>query len=204
MKKIKAGVLVSGGFDSAVLAGDLARRGFEVHPLYLAGGLRWEKAELHWLRRYLKAIASPGLKPLTVLDVPLRGVYGHHWSFSGRVPAEGSAWDSVYLPGRNLILLSQAAAHCVPRGITTIAMAVLKGNPFKDATPAFRAAMARAFSEAFGRRVRVIAPYAALSKERVARRGRGLPLHLTLSCLAPRGLAHCGKCTKCEERRAAF
>ena len=43
-----------------------------------------------------------------------------------------------------------------------------------------------------------------LEKAEVIRRGRDLPLALTLSCARPRGLHHCGRCTKCAERQHAF
>ena len=36
------------------------------------------------------------------------------------------------------------------------------------------------------------------------RLGAGVPLELTLSCLAPREGLHCGRCNKCHERQAAF
>ncbi|HEY5599987.1 MAG TPA: 7-cyano-7-deazaguanine synthase, partial [Candidatus Manganitrophaceae bacterium] len=35
-------------------------------------------------------------------------------------------------------------------------------------------------------------------------RGRGLPLELTFSCIAPKGRLHCGRCNKCAERIRAF
>ena len=34
--------------------------------------------------------------------------------------------------------------------------------------------------------------------------GRGYPLELTFSCMAPVNDGHCGACNKCEERRIAF
>jgi 7-cyano-7-deazaguanine synthase len=32
----------------------------------------------------------------------------------------------------------------------------------------------------------------------------GVPLELTLSCMQPAGELHCGRCSKCRERRDAF
>jgi 7-cyano-7-deazaguanine synthase len=32
----------------------------------------------------------------------------------------------------------------------------------------------------------------------------GVPLELTLSCMQPRDGLHCGRCSKCRERRDAF
>ena len=47
-------------------------------------------------------------------------------------------------------------------------------------------------------------PFRHLGKATVIRRGRDLPLALTLSCARPRDLRHCGRCTKCAERQHAF
>jgi 7-cyano-7-deazaguanine synthase len=197
----RACVLVSGGIDSSALLAELLAQGREVYPLYVRSGLYWEKVELSWLRRFLKAVRSPRLKPLTVVDVPLSGLMSRHWSVDGRgVPAAKSAWTSVYLPGRNLILLGEAGLFCSLRRIPVIAQGILKGNPFGDATPRFRKLMERITYEALGFRVRIVAPYAKLTKAQVVGRAAGLPLELTFSCLKPRGSAHCGRCSKCEER----
>jgi len=201
-------VLTSGGLDSAVLVAMLARRR-EVHPLYVRCGLVWERAELALLVRYLRRLrARPGfhLAPLVRLSLPTAALYGgEHWSVSGRgVPGKRAALASNYLPGRNLLLASLAAVHCARRRISEVALALLADNPFPDATPAFLRRLARVATEALGTRVRIRAPLRRLDKETVIRRGRDLPLELTLSCASPRALRHCGQCTKCAERRRAF
>jgi 7-cyano-7-deazaguanine synthase len=201
-------VLVSGGLDSAVLVGTLARRR-AAHPLYVRCGLAWEAAEQALLGRFLAALrARRGFRiaPLVRIDLPLRSLYGaQHWSISGRVvPGRRAALASNYLPGRNLLLTSLAAVHCARHRIPTIALALLADNPFPDATPAFLAGMGRVASRALGTRLRVQAPFRRLAKAAVIRRGRELPLALTLSCARPRGVRHCGTCTKCAERQGAF
>jgi 7-cyano-7-deazaguanine synthase len=197
-------VLASGGLDSAVLVGALART-HEVHPLYVRSGLTWERAEQALLARFLDALGGR-VMPLATLDLPLGPLYGaRHWSVSGRgVPGRRAALASNYLPGRNLLLGSLAAVHCARRRIPTIAIALLADNPFPDATPSFLAELGRVAGRALGTRVRVRAPFRHLEKADVIRRGRGLPLELTLSCASPRGLTHCGTCTKCAERQRAF
>jgi 7-cyano-7-deazaguanine synthase len=202
------GVLVSGGLDSAVLVGTLARHR-RVHPLYVRCGLSWEAAEQALLRRFLAALRGRRdlrIAPLVRLDLPLRPLYGaRHWSVSGRgVPGARAALASNYLPGRNLLLASLAAVHCARHRIPTIALALLADNPFPDATSAFLAGMGRVASQALDARLAVRAPFRRLAKAAVIRRGRDLPLALTLSCARPRGLRHCGACTKCAERRHAF
>jgi len=199
-------VLVSGGLDSAVLARAMARRYASVFPLYVRTGLRWEPVEEYWLQRFLKAINTDGvIRPLTVARLPVGDIYGMHWSLTGRgVPGARSADRAVYLPGRNLLLLSKAAVFCALREIPTVAMGPLKGNPFPDATPAFFRGFAQLASRALEFPLRVVTPLARLSKEQVIRSARGLPLGLTFSCMRPVGRRHCGACNKCEERRRAF
>lgn len=208
MKKMKrVCVLASGGVDSGVLLGERLSRGDEVFPLYVRCGLRWEAAELLWLRRYLRALARmrlPGrLRPLTVASAPVAPLLQGHWSLRGRgVPSASASWDSVYLPGRNLLLLTQAGIFCATRRIPAATMAVLKGNPFLDATPAFRRRMEAVLVAAVGRRVRIEAPFSGFSKARALKHVPGLPLHLTISCLQPVRRASCGRCSKCAERAA--
>ena len=43
-----------------------------------------------------------------------------------------------------------------------------------------------------------------MNKRQVMALGRELPLELTMSCIAPVGELHCGRCNKCAERKAAF
>ena len=201
-------VLASGGLDSAVLVAVLARR-HQVHPVYVRCGLAWERAEEAALRRFLRALGARGrrrLAPLVRLELPVAPLYGRqHWSLSGRgVPGARAALASNYLPGRNLLLGSLAAVHCARARIPALALALLADNPFPDATPGFLRDLGRCASRALGAPIRVRAPFRRLAKDAVIRLGRDLPLGLTLSCAHPRGVRHCGRCTKCAERRAAF
>ena len=52
--------------------------------------------------------------------------------------------------------------------------------------------------------LRVLTPFEGLEKSDVIRKGRALPLELTLTCANPRGSLHCGACTKCAERVGGF
>ena len=196
---------MSGGFDSSLLVYQLLRRGWRVRPLYIRCGLRWERAELYWSRRLLAALRCPRLTALQIVDVPLRSVYGRHWSMgAGPVPSALTADAAVYLPGRNLLLLGHAAVACASRNIRTIALGLLRGNPFPDASPRFLSQLGRCVSQALGAPIRITAPFRRLTKAQVLRRCRRAPVGLTFSCLQPRGLRHCGRCNKCAERQRAF
>ena len=191
-----------------MLLDTLARR-HAVHPLYVCCGLAWERAEQGLLVRFLAALrARHGgrIAPLARFDLPGAALYGAaHWSVSGRgVPGRRAALSSNYLPGRNLLLGGLGAVHCARRRIPALALALLADNPFPDATPGFLADLGRLVSRALGTRIAIRAPFRHLEKAAVIRRGRDLPLALTLSCVRPRGLRHCGRCTKCAERQHAF
>jgi len=203
-RRAAACVLASGGLDSAVLLGEALRRYRAVQPVYVRAGLRWEAAELRALRRYLRAVRSPRLRPLVVLDLPMREVYGDHWSTSGRVPGFHATDASVYIPGRNIILFSKTAAYCALRRIPEMLLGILGANPFPDGSPAFLRAMEKALARGLAAPIRLRAPFRRLSKDQVIRRGRGLPLRLTLSCSVPVRGGHCGVCVKCGERIKSF
>jgi 7-cyano-7-deazaguanine synthase len=207
-------VLASGGLDSCALIGDLARRR-TVIPIYIRQGLAWENIELYWLRRFLSssAVSSRGsILPLQVFSLPMGDVYGNHWSLPAgrqapdqrRIPGANSPDTAVYLPGRNLILMVKAAVFCALHKITAIAVGSLGHNPFPDASPGFFRQWSRTLRMGLKSRLVIETPYRAMSKVGVIKRGKGLPLQLSFSCLAPVGKKHCGRCNKCAERKNAF
>lgn len=198
-------VLVSGGLDSAVLLGEALTAGPAVTPIYIRTGSAWESVEREYLQRFLDDVRRPSLKPLVTLDQPVADLYGSHWSLTGDgVPDAETPDEAVFLPGRNVLLLAKALLWCHLNGVPELALAPLAANPFPDATPAFFAAFQDAVNRAVGGRVVVRWPYLHLRKADVIRRGRGLPLQHTFSCIRPIAGRHCGACNKCAERRRAF
>lgn len=198
-------VLVSGGLDSAVLLAELAGQFRRVHPLYTRSGLAWEAAELTHLRQFLRLCATPSLGELVVLDMPVADLYGAHWSLTGQgVPDANSEDAAVYLPGRNLLLLLKAMLWCRMHQADTLALGILKGNPFPDATPAFFKDFQRVVNRGIDGKVRIVTPFQRLDKAEVIRRGTALPLEWTFSCIQPQEGLHCGRCNKCAERQRAF
>lgn len=197
--------LVSGGIESLCLVRTLLAEGRVVVPLYVRCGLRWEDVELHWLRRWLSVVGHLRLRPLSVLSVPLRGLYEAHWSVTGRgVPGQASRDTAVYLPGRNVMLLSCAGLFAARHGLSMVGLGTLATNPFGDATPIFFRQMAVCLRHALGSPIQIMTPLRRWHKHQWLVRMRHEPFSLTFSCLAPSGRRHCGCCNKCAERQRAF
>ena len=200
-------VLVSGGLDSAILLGEAVRHYSTVHPIYVRVGSYWEPTEQVYLQRFLTALASPALRPLTVLSQPIQDVYGPHWSLTGEnVPGADTSDDAVFLPGRNVLLLAKPLLWCHLHHVPALATAPLASNPFPDASALFYDGFAGMVNQAVTGSVRVLRPYAdlGLHKSDVLHRGRGMPLQHTFSCIRPVNGLHCGRCNKCAERQHGF
>lgn len=204
-KSARVCVLLSGGLDSCVLTAVLARRAKEVHPVYVRSGLVWEKIELHWVKRFLSAIASKAVQPLKQIRLPLGDVYNSHWSMTGDgVPDHLSEDREMYLPGRNLILLAKTSLYCALNQLSVVALGPLKGNPFPDSTADFFDRFQEIASRALTFKIKIVTPFSAMSKVDVIQMGSDLPLYLTFSCVKPVNRQHCGACNKCAERRRSF
>jgi len=204
-KNGQACVLVSGGVESTVLLNDALSRYESVTPLYIQNHLRWEDVELFWLKKFLRNVKSPKLKSLKIIDLTMRDLYDGHWSLTGtHVPGPGSKDEAVYLPGRNIALLSKAAIFAALNGIRFIEIGVLSGNPFSDSSKSFFAKMSDVLSLGLNKEVVIKAPFQKLKKEDVVLMGNKLSLESTFSCINPKGYDHCGECNKCMERKKTF
>jgi 7-cyano-7-deazaguanine synthase len=206
MQEITA-VLFSGGLDSAVLVAQAARDGV-VQPLYVSAGLAWEAEEQRAAAQFLASLGvDANIRPLVPLRFDMTDVFpATHWAIRGEAPGFDTPDEDVYLEGRNIVLLSKSAVYMARAGIRRVSIGPLAGNPFPDATASFFDAFGRGLSIGLATPLAIDAPFAALHKADVIRLGRnlGAPLELTLSCMQPQAGLHCGRCSKCRERRDAF
>ena len=201
----RIGLLLSGGMDSCVLVARLLEAGYDVQPFYVRCGLVWEACEIAALRRFLAAVAGDCAPEIIAFDLPLRDLYGEHWSLSGRgTPDAESPDEAVFLPGRNVLLAIKPAIWCQLHGIETLALAILSGNPFADSTDKFFDGFQTVLDQATGGVLKMERPFAGMTKLDVVKLGRRYPLELTFSCISPVEGQHCGCCNKCAERRDAF
>lgn len=198
-------ILCSGGLDSAILLGEASARRIGVHPLYVCAGHPWEAYEIDMLRRLLGALDRDNLKDLVLLKMPVDDLYGDHWSLTGRgVPDEKSADEAVFLPGRNVLLVAKGMLWCHLNKVPALAQAVLRGNPFPDATDSFYQRFEEVVNQALDGTVRLLRPYARMKKVEIMDRGGPAPLRWSFSCIKPCQGKHCGRCNKCAERQKAF
>jgi 7-cyano-7-deazaguanine synthase len=199
------GILLSGGLDSAILAARLLDDGHEVQPFYVRSGVIWETRELAAATQFLAARHTARLRPLVVLDMPVRDVYAGHWSVTGAgTPGADTPDDAVYLPGRNALLLVKAAVWCQLHGVRRLALAPLGTSPFADASTEFIQRFQSAVNCGAPTHLEIVLPFARMNKRQVMQMGRGYPLQHTFSCISPVESLHCGQCNKCAERREAF
>jgi len=211
----RAVVLASGGLDSTVTAAVGREEGHELFWLTIDYGQR-HGIEVERARQVARAMRAA---KHTVLGVDLRALGGSALTEDWPVPKDrGSAEREhgipvTYVPGRNLIFLSLAAAHAEVEGASLVYFGanVLDYSGYPDCRPefirAFEAAVkagTKAGVEGVG--LRVCAPLLDMTKADIIRTGMrlGAPLHLTHSCYDPVGDLACGRCDSCLIRRDGF
>lgn len=113
----------------------------------------------------------------------------------------------TYVPNRNMILLSLAAAYAEVHGIADLFYGAQAQDEYGywDCTTDFLAAINRVLSLNRSQPVRVHAPFVAASKAQGVRLGitLGVDFAQTWSCYRG-GDAPCGTCPTCVERATAF
>jgi len=203
-------VLISGGLDSAIMAGMTLESGEPVFPLYVRQGFVWEDEELAAVGRFLRSLGNRAskqlLNELSVATISAPAKFSVSWAMKEEdlPPHVDTPDEDVYLPGRNLALLSQASILAYSVGVSRIKLGILHSNPFPDATENFFRSFENSVFEAMQWRVRVETPLASMSKIDVIQRGIHFDLGNTISCARPRDGIHCGLCSKCSERYRAF
>ena len=211
---MRALVLLSGGLDSAVCALLALREGRQVSALTIRYGQRHgvETKKASVLGRQL------GLNPHLFMDLPPELFVGSALTDAAvPVPLDrplDDAIPSTYVPSRNLVFLSLAAAAAEGRGAEEIWIGVnaLDYSGYPDCRPEFIEAFARVLEVGTkagtqGHAVKIRAPLLQMNKAAIIRLGLdlGLDFTLTSSCYAPTpdGIP-CRRCDACQLRARGF
>ncbi len=207
-------VLFSGGIDSTTALYWCLRRYATVFPLSIDYGQR-HRIEISLATQLLQKL---DLSP-TILEVDLTGVGGSVLTDSSLPLPEKKKFTSsepgpppTYVPFRNGIFLSLAAAWAEARGVPDIVCGfhVFDSPDYPDTRKEFVAAMEKAINlgtkAAFGGpRTRVLAPFVAMSKSEIIREGldMGADYAYSISCYAGQERP-CDRCSACRLRKAAW
>lgn len=208
-------VLLSGGLDSTTVLALAASRGYRCHCLSFAYGQRHH----HELELAERNAGRWGIRHL-VLRLDLDRIGGSALTSDLAVPKgrELAVMESeipvTYVPGRNTIFLSYAAAWAEVLGARRIFIGVnaVDYSGYPDCRPDYLAALEKALNlgSKVGRQgagLSIIAPLLHLQKKEIIARGLelGVDYGLTHSCYdpAPDGRA-CGCCDACLLRAKGF
>lgn len=199
----KGVILVSGGLDSTTLMYLFVHEGIDFVPLFVNYGQHCADHELETLR---KVIPEAYRDKIEVLDISC--IYRNS---NSRFIKEANLWednvtsDNLYIPYRNVLLLTVAASFAQTLGIDRVYSAFINSNHAKeiDCSSDFFDKLEILLSE-FGS-VKILMPFRDMTKYEVANLGIELkaPIGLTFSCQASPQIP-CGACPNCVDRLDAL
>jgi len=198
---MKVVLLLSGGLDSAVLLYQLKAKGHEVVALSVGYGQR-HRQELQAAGRVAGVADVRWL--LAEVELPQVGALMDPGQALPDAPPDHPSQEVTIVPGRNLALLSLAAAWAQSMGAGGIAYAANYDDAaiYPDCTTSFAVA-AKDFFAAF-MQLRLLGNW-IYTKAEIVEIGHELkvPFELTYSCYSGE-VKHCGRCGACRARAAAF
>ena len=132
-----------------------------------------------------------------------------HKSYAQQLAEHGEGTVATYVPFRNGLLISAAAAIAISLGADAICYGAhaddAAGRAYPDCTPEFYAAMDTAIYEGSGKLCHLEAPLLNKNKAQIVELGLnlGAPYQYTWSCYEG-GDRPCGECGTCIDRANAF
>lgn len=203
MELSKGVILVSGGLDSTTLMYLFVKKNVDFVPLFINYGQHCAKHELETLRRVIPAQYADNIE---IIDVS--SIYRYSQS---RFIRPANLWkekvtaDDLYIPYRNVLLLTIAASFAQTLGIDKVYSAFINSNHAKeiDCSSEFFNKLEGLLSE-YGS-VKIEMPFRDMTKYEVAKLGIELkaPIGRTFSCQASPDIP-CGACPNCVDRLDAL
>lgn len=215
---MKALVLFSGGLDSSVCLG-LAVKQYgagEVLALSVYYGQKHSRemeasekvASYYGVRRVVLDLGEI-FRNSTCSLLEGAGEEIPHETYAEQLKKTEGAPVSTYVPFRNGLFLSSAAAVALSNGCSEIWYGAhaddAAGNAYPDTSREFNEAITKAIRLGSGEALQVMAPFIEKTKADVVAAGLkiGVPFELTWSCYEGHEKA-CGTCGTCRDRLKAF
>ncbi|WP_316822571.1 7-cyano-7-deazaguanine synthase [Pedobacter gandavensis] len=196
-------LLTSGGLDSTTMAFWLLNQGIDFVPLFINYGQHCAKTEFETLKMVLP---SSHINRIEYVDVS--SIYSKS---SSRFIKPANLWkedivaDDLYIPYRNVLLLTIGATFAQTLGLTNVYSAFINSNHAKeiDCSNDFFNKMEEMLTD-YGS-VKINMPFRYFSKYEVAKIGLELEVAIgtTFSCQAS-PIIPCGACPNCVDRLNAI
>ncbi len=203
MELSKGVILVSGGLDSTTLMYLFVEQGVDFVPLFVNYGQHCADHELDTLRKVIPLKYADNVE---IIDVS--SIYKYSQS---RFIKPANLWkesitaDDLYIPYRNVLLLTIAASFAQTIGLNKVYSAFINSNHAKeiDCSSEFFNKLEGLLSE-YGS-VKIEMPFRNMTKYEVAKLGIELkaPIGHTFSCQASPEIP-CGACPNCVDRLNAL
>ena len=198
-------VLLGGGIESTALVDRYLASRCRVTPVHISCGLRWDDAELGFVRRFVASRRNGNLNALIEIRISLDGFLNGHWASNGNGEAApcGSPL-SLEIPHRNLLLLG-LSVHRLPRWpVLPVVIGTTADNNFSDGSRQYFDRCAELLSLEMQRPVEILTPFIGLTKTEVIQLSSPDCRAMSFSCVSPVDGEHCGRCLKCVKKKAAF
>jgi 7-cyano-7-deazaguanine synthase len=204
-------VIVSGGLDSVTLLHHLVKvKNSSLTVISFTYGQKHDK-EVEFAKIHAELL---GCKEHLILDLSLlRKLFASSSLVSDELiipnvnEVLGDPQPLTYVPNRNMIFLSLAAAYAETKGVTNVYYGAQSHDMYGywDTTPDFLERINQLFSLNRKTPIQIKAPFVNYSKTDILRLGLelGVDYSNTWSCYEGKDLA-CGQCPTCAERLQAF
>ncbi|MXO04616.1 7-cyano-7-deazaguanine synthase [Flavobacterium sp. HBTb2-11-1] len=203
MNKKNGVLLASGGLDSTTMAFWLINQHIEFVPLFINYGQHCAETEYETLK---KVLPPSYVDKIEVIDIS--SIYKHSKS---KFISPANLWeeeivaDDLYIPYRNVLLLTIGATFAQTLGLSNLYSAFINSNHAKeiDCSNEFFEKMEGMLSD-YGS-VKINMPFRYYSKYEVAKIGieLGATIGNTFSCQAS-PIVPCGACPNCVDRLDAL
>ena len=185
--------LVSGGYDSSLMAILAQEEGIQQFPLFVDYGQIFRDRELAACKSLFQKHDLPAPEVMK-----LEG-FGNTIS-SGLTDASKDVFADAFLPGRNMLFLLAGYSFAFQNGASAVTIGLLNEDThiFPDQTQEFLNRAESILSFCTGRAIKIIAPLMSLHKSDVLKLAEKYGIINTYSCHSG-AETPCGICVSCRE-----